>query len=241
MTLYGGAAGERPVEMAPEVLVEWVYERLVEAYGAPLWEPDGDALGGLVATILSQHTSDVNSDRAYATLRQRFPTWEAVRDAPEESLADAIRSGGLARVKAERIQRTLWALTARDPEAPFDLRWLDSEDIEQARAQLITLPGVGMKTASCVLLFSLGRPAFPVDTHVWRVTRRLGLIGPTVSADAAHAALERLIPPERRYTMHIDLIRHGRSVCHAQRPACDRCSLRTRCAYYWNTRAAEDV
>lgn len=241
MTLRDGASGERPEEMAPEVLVEWVYERLVEAYGVPTWEPDGDALGGLVATILSQHTSDVNSDRAYASLRQRFPTWEAARDAPQEALADAIRSGGLARVKAERIQRTLRELTARDPAAPFDLRWLDAENIERARAQLTALPGVGMKTASCVLLFSLGRPAFPVDTHVWRVTRRLGLIGPTVSADAAHAALERLIPPAWRHTMHINLIRHGRSVCHAQRPACDRCPLRARCAYYWTTRAAGDA
>ncbi len=239
MTTWGGAAGERPAEMEPETLVEWVYERLVEAYGVPPWKPDGDALGGLIATILSQHTSDINSDRAYASLRERFPTWEAARDAPEEDLADAIRSGGLARVKAERIQRTLRALTERDPVAPFDLRWLDTENIERARAQLTTLPGVGMKTASCVLLFSLGRPAFPVDTHVWRVTRRLGLIGPTVSADAAHATLEGLVPPDWRHTMHINLIRHGRQVCHAQRPACDRCTLRARCAYYWARQSAD--
>jgi endonuclease III len=230
-------SGERPPEMEPEALVEWVYERLVETYGVPPWEPDGDALGGLVATILSQHTSDVNSDRAYASLRQRFPTWEAVRDAPEEAVADAIRSGGLAQVKARSIQRTLRALTERDPTAPFDLRWLDPDDITRARAQLTALPGVGMKTASCVLLFSLGRPAFPVDTHVWRVTRRLGLIGPAVSADAAHLALERLIPPDWRHTMHIDLIRHGRQICHAQRPECERCPLRARCAYYWAMRA----
>ncbi len=238
MVTRSGAAGEVPAEMAPEALAQWVYERLVEAYGVPPWEPDGDALGGLVATILSQHTSDVNSDRAYASLRQRFPTWEAARDVPEDALADAIRCGGLARIKAQRIQQTLRALTERDPTAPFDLRWLDAEDIERARAQLTTLPGVGMKTASCVLLFSLGRPAFPVDTHVWRITRRLGLIGPTVSANAAHTALERLIPPDWRHTMHINLIRHGRQVCHAQRPACDRCPLRARCAYYWANQAA---
>lgn len=239
MRLRGSAPDDVPAEMAPEVLVEWVYARLVEAYGVPPWEPDGDALGGLVATILSQHTSDINSDRAYASLRERFPTWEAARDAPEEALADAIRSGGLARIKAERIQRTLRALTERDPAAPFALRWLDASDIERARAQLISLPGVGMKTASCVLLFSLGRPAFPVDTHVWRVTRRLGLIGPAVSAEAAHTALERLIPPDWRHTMHINLIRHGRKVCHAQRPACERCPLRARCAYYWAKRQSE--
>lgn len=231
--------GERPAEMAPDALTEWVYERLVEVYGIPPWEPDGDALGGLISTILSQHTSDLNSGRAYVSLRARFPTWEEARDAPEDALAEAIRSGGLARVKARSIQKTLRALTERDPEQPFTLRWLDSGDIERARAELITLPGVGMKTASCVLLFSLGRPAFPVDTHVWRVTRRLGLIGASVSADAAHSALERLIPPEWRHTMHINLIRLGRQVCHAQRPACDVCPLRARCAYYWVGRAAE--
>ncbi len=234
-------SGERPPEMAPEALVEWVYERLVEVYGVPPWEPDGDALGGLVATILSQHTSDVNSERAFTSLRQRFPTWEAVREAPEDALADAIRSGGLAHVKARSIQRALRALTERDPEAPFELRWLDVSDVERARVQLTSLPGVGMKTASCVLLFSLGRPAFPVDTHVWRVTRRLGLIGPNVSADAAHAALERLIPPDRRHTMHITLIWHGRRVCHAQRPACERCPLRAYCAYYWAGQTANSA
>ena len=231
--------GERPEEMAPEALADWVYERLVETYGVPPWEPDGDAVGGLVNTILSQHTSDVNSDRAYASLRSHFPTWEAIRDAPEDALVGAIRSGGLARVKARHIQAMLRALTDRDPDEPFALRWLDAEDIERARGQLVALPGVGLKTASCALLFSLGRPAFPVDTHVWRVTRRLGLIGARVSADAAHTALERLIPPERRHTMHINLIRHGRRVCHAQRPACARCPLRSRCAYYWATQPGE--
>lgn len=239
MTAQDERGGARPVEMEPEALVEWVYDRLVETYGVPAWEPDGDAVGGLISTILSQHTSDLNSERAYANLRATFPIWEQVRDAPEGDVAGAIRSGGLAQVKARSIQRTLRALTERDPDAPFALRWLDPADIERARAELIRLPGVGMKTASCVLLFSLGAPAFPVDTHVWRVTKRLGLIGASLSADAAHGALERLILPERRYTMHIDLIRHGRQVCYAQRPACERCPLRARCAYYWATRATE--
>ena len=230
---------ERPAEMAPESLTGWVSARLVEAYGVPAWRPNGDGLGELIATILSQHTSDVNSERAYASLRQRFPTWEAVRDASVDALADAIRSGGLASVKAARIQAVLRALTTRDPDAPFALRWLDPVDTDHARAELTTLPGVGLKTASCVLLFALGRPAFPVDTHVWRVTRRLGLIGANVSADAAHGALERLIPPDQRYAAHINLIRHGRQVCHAQRPDCARCVLHARCAYYWGGRAAE--
>ena len=225
-----------------------IYQLLVAAYGAPPWEADGDALGGLIATVLSQHTSDVNSGRAYAQLVARFPSWMAVRDAPTAAVADAIRMGGLAQIKAERIQRILRELTQRhavggeqhaaDQTSAADdddlsLAELDALSLEAAQDYLRTLPGVGPKTAACVLLFSLGRPAFPVDTHVWRVTRRLGLIGARVSADAAHTALLRLIPPEWRHTMHVDLITHGRRVCHAQRPACLNCPLRAECQYYW--------
>lgn len=218
-------------------LARWVYVQLVEAYGIPPWEPDGDALGGLVATILSQHTSDLNSGRAYERLTQTFADWAAVRDARVEAVADAIRVGGLAQLKAERIQTVLRALSERQGGAP-QLDHLRDLSLEDARDALQALPGVGPKTAACVLLFSLGRPAFPVDTHVWRVTRRLGLIGPKVTADAAHKSLERQIPPAWRHTMHINLIRHGRQVCHAQRPACDRCVLRARCQQYWATVAA---
>ncbi len=233
----GWSAGERQ----PSELIVWVYERLVERWGVPPWEPDGDALGGLVATILSQHTSDVNSARAYERLRSGFPDWSAVRDAPEEAVADAIRVGGLAQIKAARIQRMLRALSERTqaPDAALDLGYLEDLSLEAARAELLSLPGVGPKTAACVLLFSLGRPAFPVDTHVWRVSKRVGLIGPKVTADAAHTALEFQIPPEWRHTMHVDLIRHGRGICHAQRPDCERCPLRARCQYYWATQRAE--
>lgn len=247
-----------------------IYQLLVAAYGAPPWEADGDALGGLIATVLSQHTSDVNSGRAYAQLVARFPSWVAVRDAPTEAVADAIRMGGLAQIKAERIQRILRELTARrdarraqavsDEQSPpitsvatsaspnsatdddeLALAELDDLSLEAAQDYLRTLPGVGPKTAACVLLFSLGRPAFPVDTHVWRVTRRLGLIGARVSADAAHTALLRLIPPEWRHTMHVDLITHGRRVCHAQRPACLNCPLRAECPYFWANVAREQA
>ena len=219
----------------PDERIRWVYERLVEMWGIPPWEPDGDALGGLIATILSQHTSDINSARAYEQLRSAFRDWEAVRDASQDAVADAIRVGGLAQVKAERIQRVLRAVSERQ-QGPPSLEALDDLSIEKARDRLLALPGVGPKTAACVLLFSLGRPAFPVDTHVWRVTRRLGLIGPKVTADAAHRELERRIPPEWRHTMHVDLIQHGRRICHAQRPDCDHCMLRARCDYYWSTR-----
>ncbi len=177
----------------------------------------------------------MNSGRAYAGLRASFPTWEAVRDAPTAAVAQAIRSGGLAQIKAARIQQILRELTGRLANQPLDLNFLGEEPLDDALTYLQSLPGVGPKTAACVLLFSLGRPAFPVDTHVWRVTKRLGLIGARVSADAAHTALARLIPPDWRYTMHVDLIRHGRTICLAQRPKCAICPLRAECNYYWAT------
>lgn len=222
-----------------EAKIARIYRLLVAAYGIPPWEPTGDALGELIATVLSQHTSDVNSERAYAQLISRFPTWEQVRDAPVAEVAEAIRPGGLAQVKAVRIQRILRELTARLGDEPLTLHTLRDLPLEEASAYLRTFPGVGPKTAACVLLFSLGMPAFPVDTHVWRVSRRLGLIGPRVAADAAHAILEAAIPPDRRHTMHVNLIRHGRQMCHAQRPACGRCPLRAECRYYWQVVASE--
>lgn len=225
--------GDTTALAVPEDKLAAVYERLIEAYGIPEWHPDGDALGGLIGTILSQHTSDVNSERAYRRLIERFPTWEAVRDAPVVAVEDAIRPGGLGRIKALRIQAVLRDLTARLDGAPLTLGQLEETSIEQAEAYLRTLPGVGPKTAACVLLFSLGRPAFPVDTHVLRVCRRLGLIGPHTSADAAHVLLGRAIPAEWRHTLHVNLIRLGRQTCHAQRPDCPHCPLRAVCDYYW--------
>jgi len=216
-----------------------VYALLVAAYGIPPWEPDGDALGGLVATVLSQHTSDVNSARAYARLVEAFPTWEAARDAPAGRVAEAIRPGGLADVKAERIQLILRVLTERLGGCPLTLGHLADLPAAEALTYLRSLPGVGPKTAACVLLFSLGEPTFPVDTHVHRVTRRLGWIGERVGADAAHALLERAIPPEWRHTLHVDLIRHGREVCHARAPECGRCPISAECAYFRNLMGVE--
>ena len=203
---------------------------LDSTYGAKEVVPDGDPLGGLVGTILSQATSDINSGRAYQALRAAFPTWQAVLDAPDEAIADAIRSGGLANLKARRIQETLGTILAM--RGDLDLDFLNTMPIEEARAWLTALPGVGPKTAACVLLFNLGRPALPVDTHVHRVSRRLGLIGSRVSAAAAHTALQAQLDPDKIYDFHINVLLHGRRICHAQRPRCAACPLAIECAYY---------
>jgi endonuclease-3 len=219
-------------EVVPPPKLQRIYDLLIQAYGEPEWKPDGDPLGGLVGTILSQHTSDVNSERAYAQLVAAFPSWEAVRDAPVEQVAEVIRVGGLANLKAQRIQEVLRVLTNRLNGAPLSLHFLADLPLAEAREYLRSLPGVGPKTAACVLLFSLGRPAFPVDTHVLRTSKRIGLIGARVSADQAHTIFDNIVPGEWAYPLHVSLIRHGRRVCHAQRPACERCPLRLECAYY---------
>jgi endonuclease III len=221
-----------------EAKIARICQKLVDTYGVPVWEPTGDPLGELVATILSQHTSDINSDRAYQQLRATFKTWEQVRDAPVASVEDAIRSGGLAKQKAQRIQHILRILTERLGGEPLTLDVLDSLPLDDALLWLRELPGVGPKTAACVMLFALGKPAFPVDTHVWRVTKRLGVLNQRVSAEDAHSILQSLIPPEWRYRMHINLIRHGRQTCYARNPACFRCPLTAECQYYWELAAS---
>ncbi|HEY7347231.1 MAG TPA: endonuclease III [Ktedonobacterales bacterium] len=228
------------VEITAPPKLERIYALLVQAYGKPDWLPDGDALGGLVGTILSQHTSDVNSERAYRQLVTTFPTWEQVRDAPVAQVAQAIRSGGLANMKAPRIQEVLRVLTSRLNGGPLSLDLLKTYQLSEAREYLRSLPGVGPKTAACVLLFSLGLAAFPVDTHVLRVSKRLGLIGAKVSADQEHVVFERIVPAEWAYPLHVNLIRHGRRICHAQRPACAHCPLRLECAYYQALQADQE-
>jgi endonuclease-3 len=223
-----------------------VYEKLLATYGEPRNEPDGDPLGGLIATILSQHTSDVNSERAYRQLFTTFPTWEAVRDAEEETVAEAIRCGGLANIKARRIQVVLAVLTSQQHAQgttkllpAFLSDELAKRTTPEAVDYLRQLPGVGPKTAACVLMFNLDRPAFPIDTHVGRTLKRLGVLGPTVSIEAAHTILDNVLPPEWVYPLHVTLIRHGRQVCHSQRPACADCTLYASCAYVGSVNAQE--
>jgi len=179
-------------------------------------------------TVLSQHTSDVNTARAFGGLKQRFPSWHAVREADPMEVADAIRSGGLADTKSVRIQRILGEIEER--EGRIDLRRLNELDDEEIERYLVSLPGVGPKTAACVLVFSMGRNAFPVDTHVHRITRRLGLIPEKATAEQAHRLLQPGIAPELRYEFHMQLIKHGREVCKAARPLCSECVLFDLCA-----------
>jgi endonuclease III len=180
-----------------------------------------------VLTVLSQNTSDVNRDRAFAALRARFPNWDELADARDEEVADAIRPGGLARTKAPRIVAILRAI--RDRDGSLDLAWMREASDDEVTAYLESLPGVGPKTAACVLAFSLERPAIPVDTHVHRVAGRLAWIPPGMGAGPAHAALRELVPARLRVSMHVGLIRLGREICKPGRPRCEECPLQDLC------------
>ncbi len=204
--------------------VRAIRERLRTVYGVPDWPPHGRPLDELVLTVLSQSTNDRNRDVAYERLRERFPAWEAIRDAPEQEVEEAIRPGGISHVKSQRIQRILGAL----PD-DLELSFLREMPIEDARAYLCDLPGVGRKTAACVLLFSYGRRDVPVDTHVGRVATRLALLRPGARSEEQHDGMTALTPPGAELELHINLLRHGRRTCHAPRPACRECALRRMC------------
>lgn len=188
-----------------------------------------DPLDSLVKTILSQNTSDVNSDRAFADLKQAFATWEEVAEAPVEALAQAIRAGGLSNIKAPRIQALLRSVRAAH--GALDLSSLHSMEPGAAREYLEGFRGVGRKTAACVLLFSLQQPAFPVDTHCLRIGKRLRLIPASVSADAAHDVFDRIVPDECKLELHVSMVRHGRARCRPTNPDCVACPVRRYCAY----------
>ncbi len=202
---------------------------LGEEYGIPQWKRRSDPLSELVMAILSQNTSDVNSHRAFSSLLSAFGSWDRVARAESDEIAAAISCGGLSRIKAPRIKAVLEGIL--DGSGPPDLGFLGALPLHEARAWLQALPGVGPKTASCVLLFSLGRPALPVDTHVYRVSRRLGLIDRGTSPARAHQLLEGLVPAEAIYQFHLNMLAHGRRVCQAQHPRCHECVLRGGCSH----------
>lgn len=214
----------------PQKKAQLVRERLLEVFGEPTWRPHLDPISELVSTILSQNTNDTNRDLAFDRLQERFSSWEQVRDGDVDKVIDAIRPAGLANQKGPRIQDALQFITKE--RGRLDLEFLADWPVDKAKQWLSSIKGVGPKTAAIVLLFALGKPAFPVDTHVHRVTKRLGLIGPKTSREKAHDELEELIPPEDYYSFHLNLIRHGREVCTSRTPHCEKCVLRELCDYY---------
>ncbi len=207
-----------------------IYQRLADFYGHPDWRNPLPPLDELVSTILSQNTNDANRDRAFESLKDKFSSWEEVRDADPDKVLEAIRTAGLANQKGPRIQNILKEIT--DQRGSLDLSFLSDMSTEDAREWLLQFKGVGPKTAAIVLQFSLGKPAFPVDTHIYRVTGRLGLRPAKMNADQAHHYLAELLPEETYYDIHLNLIRLGREICHARKPNCPDCPLQDICDYY---------
>ena len=217
--------------------IELIHQILAETYNVPAWEPHHHPVAELVNTILSQNTNDNNRDVAFAALRERYPTWVAVRDAPTEELVETIRPAGLAPTKGPRIQGALQRVSAVQGE--ISLAFLQDMELTEARSWLTAIKGVGPKTAAIVLLFALGRPAFPVDTHVHRVSQRLGLIPENTSRKKAHRLLEELVPQELYYSLHLELIEHGRALCKARSPRCTACPLKAHCIYRQKEQSAD--
>lgn len=206
-----------------------VHERLIEKFGQPVWRNPLPAIDELVSTILSQNTNDVNRDKGFDKLRETFPTWEEVRDAPQDEVIDAVRIAGLANQKGPRIQQALRQIS--DERGELDIEFLKALPVREAQAWLTKFKGVGPKTAAIVLLFSLNMPAFPVDTHIYRVTGRLGLRPEKMSVEKAHPYLEEVFPPETYYAGHLNLIRLGREICKARKPNCANCPLLDLCDF----------
>jgi endonuclease-3 len=207
--------------------VEAIRARLRYLYGVPSVPPHEDPVGELVLTVLSQSTNDRNRDVAFLRLRDRFPSWEAVRDAPVQEIEEAIRPGGISKVKSARISAMLAALGGRG--SVIDLGWMREAPVAESQVYLCALPGVGRKTAACVLLFAYGLRDVPVDTHVSRVCERLRLLRPGAPFDEHHDAMVALTPPGAELELHVNLLRHGRRTCHSQRPRCGECGLARMC------------
>jgi endonuclease III len=206
-----------------------IHQVLLEFYGEPTWRNPLPPVDELVSTILSQNTNDNNRDKAFNALVARFKTWEVVRDAPAADVIEAIRPAGLGNQKGPRIQQVLREITTE--RGNLDLSFLKDLPLEEARDWLTRFNGVGPKTAAIVLCFSLGRPAFPVDTHIYRVTGRIGLRPETMGVEEAHRYFEALFPPETYYAAHLNIIRLGREICHARKPDCAACPIRQRCQF----------
>jgi endonuclease-3 len=218
----------------PRRRVRAIRDRLRLVYGIPLAKPHGHPIAELILTVLSQSTNDRNRDVAYLALRERFVDWEAVRDAPVDEIEAAIRPGGISKVKSARIKAILEAITETAPDGELSLDWLASQPVPEAQAYLTSLPGVGRKTAACVLLFALGMRDVPVDTHVSRVGTRLGLFRPKAPFEEMHDTMLAITPPGEELELHLNMLRHGRRTCHARRPDCAGCALQRMCPSAFN-------
>ena len=207
-----------------------IAQSLTSEYGHPEWRPHLPPVDELVSTILSQNTNDVNRDKAFDALKVRFPDWESVRDAEMQEVIDVIRVAGLSNQKGPRIQAALRHLT--ETQGHITLDHLREMPVKDAKAWLTNIDGVGPKTAAIILLFAMNKPAFPVDTHVYRVAKRLGLINPSTNREQAHEKLEEIVPPKDYYSFHLHMIQHGRAICHARGPKCAICVLQSECDYY---------
>lgn len=218
------------METSPDrALIKAVLDELNRVYGYPVWRDPMPAIDELVSTILSQNTNDVNRDRAFHALRSRFTSWEAVMDAPEEEIIAAVRVAGLANQKGPRIKAVLQQIHSEV--GSIDLSFLADLPLEEARAWLLRFRGVGRKTAAIVLQFALNRPAFPVDTHIYRVSGRLGIRPARMNVEKTHELMEQLVEPADYYAGHLNLIRLGRETCHPRKPDCPRCPVREFCRY----------
>ena len=202
---------------------------LEQTYKTPPQSQPEDPVDSLIRTILSQNTNDVNRDRAFDSMLDRFKTWEGVLKANARSIASSIKVGGLSNTKSKRIKQILKSIKAE--RGKIELEFLRQMDPEKTEQKLLSYPGVGLKTARCVQIFSLGQAAFPVDTHIFRITKRLGLIPEKASPEQAHQQLGRAVPPDKMYTFHINLIKHGRALCRARKPLCPQCPLLNHCPY----------
>lgn len=223
---------DRPPDI-PET-IPYILQNLKAVYGVPKLKRGLDPLDVLIETILSQSTTNINSDRAFESLKQRFPNWELARRARAASIEAAIRSGGLARQKSVRIKALLNAI--HNQRGSLDLSFLTTARIEEAKEFLASFKGVGPKTVACTLLFACNRPVFPLDTHIFRIAERLGLIPEKCSDEEAHRMMGEMIPRKRYYEAHINLIRHGRRICRPRNPMCEQCCLVDYCEYYKNVR-----
>lgn len=222
---------------AKQQLAQTIEPILAETYGRKVWKRH-DGMDELISCILSQSTTDANRDRGFDALKAQYPSWEAVRHAPEAELIEVIRPAGLANSKAPYIQGSLARIYAE--RGAYNIDFLLDMPVDDAKKWLQSLPGVGPKTAAIVLCFGYNLPAFPVDTHVHRVGKRLGLLPPKISANKAHVHMEAIVPPEQYYSFHLQLIYHGRAICKARSPQCEQCPIAAHCAYFQQIAAEVD-